>query len=90
MISLFLLKLGVEIMNTNKFKIFLFIIILLFSLTLIAFSSDLTTHYLDVGQADSIFIQLPNGQNMLIDAGNNEDGDKAELYDDSGKLVSNY
>ena len=30
---------------------------------------DLYVHFLDVGQADSIFIQLPNGENMLIDGG---------------------
>ena len=29
----------------------------------------LTANYIDVGQGDSILIQLPNGQNMLIDAG---------------------
>lgn len=31
-------------------------------------------HYLDVGQADSILIELPNSQIMLIDGGNKEDG----------------
>jgi len=30
-------------------------------------------HFLDVGQADCILAQLPNGQIMLIDAGNNDD-----------------
>lgn len=33
----------------------------------------LTIHVLDVGQADSIFIELPNNETMLIDAGNNND-----------------
>jgi len=32
-------------------------------------TEDLVVHFLDVGQADSIFIQLPNGENMLIDGG---------------------
>ena len=39
----------------------------------------LKIYFLDVGQADSILIQS-NGENMLIDAGNNEDG----------KLLVNY
>ena len=36
-------------------------------------NETLSIYFLDVGQADSILIRL-NGQNMLIDAGNNEDG----------------
>ncbi len=38
-------------------------------------STNLQIYFLDVGQADSILI-LNNGHNMLIDAGNNEDGEK--------------
>lgn len=37
--------------------------------------SNLTVHTLDVGQADSILLQLPHNQTMLIDAGNNNDGE---------------
>ena len=37
-------------------------------------TSDLNIYFLDVGQADSILISN-NNTNMLIDAGNNEDGD---------------
>lgn len=36
--------------------------------------------YLDVGQADSILIQIPNGKNVLIDAGNNEDAERITSY----------
>ncbi|WP_078060457.1 stalk domain-containing protein [Desulfotomaculum copahuensis] len=37
-------------------------------------------HFLDVGQADSILVQFPNGQNMLVDAGNNDDGPAVVSY----------
>ncbi|HHV27784.1 MAG TPA: MBL fold metallo-hydrolase [Tissierellia bacterium] len=30
---------------------------------------DLVVHYIDIGQGDSIFIQLPNGETSLIDGG---------------------
>ena len=36
-------------------------------------NSHLTVQFLDVGQADAILIQN-QGKNMLIDAGNNNDG----------------
>ncbi len=42
--------------------------------------ASLSVHYIDVGQADCELIQLPNGENMLIDAGNNEDGDDVVAY----------
>ena len=42
-------------------------------------NSDLKVYYLDVGQADCILIQNEN-DNMLIDAGNNEDGSKLVNY----------
>ncbi len=41
----------------------------------------LTAHFIDVGQGDCIFIQLPNGKNILIDGGPEDE------YFDSGKEV---
>jgi len=32
-------------------------------------SSNLTVHFIDVGQGDSMLIQCPNGSNILVDAG---------------------
>lgn len=40
----------------------------------------LKVHFIDVGQADSILVQMPGGQNMLVDAGNNDDGDTVVNY----------
>jgi len=42
--------------------------------------SLLKVHFIDVGQADSIFIELPNKETMLIDAGNNSDDETVVNY----------
>lgn len=42
--------------------------------------SKLKVHYIDVGQGDSEFLELPNGQTMLIDAGNPENGSQIISY----------
>lgn len=41
---------------------------------------NLKVHYIDVGQADSILIQTPLGKSILIDAGNNSDGEAVVNY----------
>ena len=41
---------------------------------------DVIVHYIDVGQGDSIFVKLPDGKSMLIDAGENDQGGKVIDY----------
>lgn len=43
-------------------------------------SKNLKAHFIDVGQADSIFIELPNGQTLLIDAGESKNGSQVVSY----------
>lgn len=42
--------------------------------------NKLTAHFIDVGQGDSAFLELPDGKNMLIDAGTHEYGEKVARY----------
>ncbi|MDU7338623.1 MAG: ComEC/Rec2 family competence protein [Clostridium sp.] len=42
--------------------------------------AKLNVHYIDVGQGDSEFLELPNGQTMLIDAGNPDNGKQIVDY----------
>lgn len=48
-------------------------IIMVFNISVFASDKLLKVHFIDVGQADSILIQAPNGKNMLIDAGETKD-----------------
>ena len=51
----------------------------------------LVSHYLDVGQGDSIFIELPNGETMLIDSGENYHGASIIKYiEDCGRDKIDY
>ena len=40
----------------------------------------LVVHYIDVGQGDASFIEFPNKEVMLIDAGEKEYGDVVKNY----------
>ncbi|MDR0958122.1 MAG: MBL fold metallo-hydrolase, partial [Clostridiales bacterium] len=57
---------------------------------------ELKVSFLDVGQADSIFIEMPDNKTMLIDAGNNNDWQtvsdfiSAEGYDKIDYLVGTH
>jgi competence protein ComEC len=46
----------------------------------LALADKLKVHYIDVGQGDSEFIELPDGKTMLIDAGNPENGQDVVNY----------
>lgn len=51
----------------------------------------LKVHFLDVGQGDSIYIELPNGESMLIDSGENYRGEGILNYiKDSGRTKIDY
>ncbi|HHV18436.1 MAG TPA: MBL fold metallo-hydrolase [Thermoanaerobacterales bacterium] len=82
-----------HISTQTKNIFFRYIIILLLALALLSAcsieigtiqSSDdhglLKVHFIDTGQSDSIFIKSPSGKTMLIDAGNNGDGDTVINY----------
>jgi len=43
-------------------------------------NDTLKVHFIDVGQADSILVQMPGNKSILIDAGNNNDGDGVVSY----------
>lgn len=74
-------------MKVKKFIIFLLVIVLMLMNSFI-FAADtpgpapipLKVHFLDVGQADSALIQLPNSQTILIDGGNAADAEFVTKY----------
>lgn len=59
-------------------------------------NDNLIVHYIDVGQGDSVFIELPNDETILIDAGEKEYGSvvnnyiKELGYDDITYLIGSH
>lgn len=45
-----------------------------------SFAKDLTVSYIDIGQGDSELIELPDGKNILIDAGDREGANNLLAY----------
>ncbi len=43
-------------------------------------SDEIAIHFIDVGQGDSTFVELPNGRTILIDGGESEYGEKVAEY----------
>lgn len=69
----------------KKYRYFIIPIIIVFLVLFISEKplskyKELKIHFLDVGQADSTLIELPNGHTMLIDGGNNNDSDMIIKY----------
>ncbi len=83
-------------MLSRKGRLFLIILLLLISGSFYRFSDrlalapqevpapqkegEMRVHFLDVGQGDSILIELPNAQRMLIDGGTRSAGDSVLGY----------
>lgn len=59
-------------------------------------AGQIQVHFIDVGQADSIYIQLPNHNDILIDGGNESDGQtvvdylKKQSVDDIELLIATH
>jgi len=78
----------------KKYRILVLLLILVLCLGIISCSTpqaagvvvnaaggqSLKVHFIDVGQADAILIQGPKGENIVIDAGNNNDSEMVVNY----------
>lgn len=81
-------------MKGNKYKIIAILIILVVAAVSSYFTKEepteenapkreegmLYVHFIDVGEADSTYIELPDGKTMLIDAGEVENGEEVANY----------
>ncbi len=74
----------------NKYKLISVIIVALVAIVSTYFTdkthiptkteNEIFVHFIDVGEADSAFIEFPDGKTMLIDAGETENGEEVASY----------
>ena len=60
--------------------VLIFSFIFPYNSSIVSASTNLQVHFIDVGQGDAILVKLPNGQNMLVDAGDNHYGNTVVNY----------
>ncbi|MDV2886071.1 ComEC/Rec2 family competence protein [Alkalihalophilus pseudofirmus] len=70
--------------------VFTFILTLILSTgtSIASASSNLQVHFIDVGQGDAILVKLPNGEHMLVDAGDNHYGATVVNYIQNQNIAS--
>jgi len=70
----------------KEHKLIWFVLLLIFSFSTVVAGHQLKVHYIDVGQGDSILIEAPNNQTMLIDGGPKERGSNLRFYINSNSI----
>lgn len=60
-------------MRKNKIALFFLIVLILSLFSLNTTAKNLKLHFIDVGQGDSILIEIPEGQKILVDGGDRAD-----------------
>ncbi|MDZ7672808.1 MAG: MBL fold metallo-hydrolase [Halanaerobiales bacterium] len=66
--------------NVKKYNVLILLIILVLSFTTLSAANQLKVHYIDVGQGDSILIEVPDSYSMLIDGGPKSEANKLVSY----------
>ena len=70
----------------KEHKLMWFVLLLIFLFSTVVAGNQLKVHYIDVGQGDSILIEAPNNQTMLIDGGPKERGSNLRFYINSNSI----